>query len=1309
MVALRSGLQTSPVGDVRRVGEDQDTDRSTPSHAPMDVSVDGEEEATPPSPPEPPIPSTDVQNVQNPNSACHLATSPTEPVCDNEWIYVPPSRGSGASRRTPSPSPHPSPVASANRYEAICDDATLEVDHEVTYVHGGQGVAPPAPHRTPATSGPAPPSASDRSDDMGSGGADAPTVPAAGGSLRPPSQPSSACAAVGMCTIPGCRLPRGQHQNGFSVQGYRRHMSTVHGPRAQAATRSGPVVRRISMLTTSEDPSVWLDGHALDPTSWTWLGQSVGLCRSEVPSRSQRLWAEAVGIFAHQCSMPLGQAGAWWALLALPRLCLPIKNAEGSALRPKAYDSNFLLSLAIQGRFGELYDLACWREAQAWSTPGSRVRATALVRVSADAPTPADTMSIPERNIRRANLMMRRGRPSKALTSLTGGGSLSISDDIIARLRDLHPTSGAISPDERANLQESVNNFQNLDSLLFSNDFAAKVLGSCPKMSAPGASGWTFEMFSPIKKTDEAWDRFIGALMRIACGRIPPEVAKFLRTSRLVPIRKVSVDPEAVRPVAVGEVFPRFVGRVLCRKLSPKFAAHFAPIQFGVATPAGTEMCIKTILSHFSFLESQGSTDTIILGMDAINAFNTAARGKALLEVAKNEDFQCLMPILWSLYGNGAPLHIFEERRIKVTLESTSGVRQGDPFGSFLFAQLIQEDLLQVHNTFLAQGALVVAYLDDIFIVGPRAAALDAANELSTRLETKNLKFGKNQLFVPNALATPSPRDQEGPGLIFEAQDSSKFLGAFLGRNANEKLENLVTEKIGDKCKALIEFARQGYAFTALQLLLACVGNIPNYFLRMMPPGVTAPMAVAADRTLIDAFLSISGLNHTHDADSFAGDGIPGCVLRMPQKQGGFGLHSQVTLGKSAYIASWLTVGPAIATRFPHLKATVANFIEGRTPDGTCSDLVHEIVEGLSQQRAHVSDTLHLSQVLDDRAIDKDDTNPPPRVEGRVEHLQQAFAAEEGRRVAHTLHNKVEALDSGTHLLTKAWHKGLCGFARASYLHAPPSRGVKPLTNVEFEFAIRRHFRIPLRDPHLRPRCSCGDPLDPYGDHVDTCRHLVEMRTWRHDTVNVKGLIEPAKQVKLKPRREPAGLVEGTRGRPADTLIESSLGLRGAENTWLCFDVVGCAPFSDAHARVAARHPGGAMVQALGRKIRQAIQLRASCHDLTVIPMAFESQGVLHEHWAETYHLFARHWAQHNNRSKREASALVRMWAARTSLTIQRVQYSLFQRMLQNLTVSRHDEIPHSIRQPDEGVVALASACLPELERGSASLHLTQS
>ena len=104
--------------------------------------------------------------------------------------------------------------------------------------------------------------------------------------------------------------------------------------------------------------------------------------------------------------------------------------------------------------------------------------------------------------------------------------------------------------------------------------------------------------------------------------------------------------------------------------------------------------------------------------------------------------------------------------------------------------------------------------------------------------------------------------------------------------------------------------------------------------------------------------------------------------------------------------------------------------------------------------------------------------------------------------------------------------------------------------------------------------------------------------------------------------------------------------------------------------------------------------------------MAFESQGVLHENWEEIYHLFARHWVQTHradvdeSQREREASTLLRMWTAHTSLTIQRAQYMLYNRMLQYIALPISEEPPHAIRAPDEGVENLARACLPFVESG---------
>ena len=53
-----------------------------------------------------------------------------------------------------------------------------------------------------------------------------------------------------------------------------------------------------------------------------------------------------------------------------------------------------------------------------------------------------------------------------------------------------------------------------------------------------------------------------------------------------------------------------------------------------------------------------------------------------------------------------------------------------------------------------------------------------------------------------------------------------------------------------------------------------------------------------------------------------------------------------------------------------------------------------------------------------------------------------------------------------------------------------------------------------------------------------------------------------------------------------------------------------------------------------------------------------------------------------------------------TSLTIQRAQYMLYNRMLQYIARPISEERPHAIRAPDEGVVDLVRACLPFVEMG---------
>ena len=91
--------------------------------------------------------------------------------------------------------------------------------------------------------------------------------------------------------------------------------------------------------------------------------------------------------------------GSWWALMALPRLCLPAKNPIAMQERPEAYNIKGLLSRFIRGVLRSLWELATWRDRQALSLDN---RAPGIVRTTELSPNPEQVISASQ--VRRANL-----------------------------------------------------------------------------------------------------------------------------------------------------------------------------------------------------------------------------------------------------------------------------------------------------------------------------------------------------------------------------------------------------------------------------------------------------------------------------------------------------------------------------------------------------------------------------------------------------------------------------------------------------------------------------------------------------------------------------------------------------------------------------------------------------------------------------------------------------------------------------------------------------------------------------------------
>ena len=95
---------------------------------------------------------------------------------------------------------------------------------------------------------------------------------------------------------------------------------------------------------------------------------------------------------------------------------------------------------------------------------------------------------------------------------------------------------------------------------------------------------------------------------------------------RLIPLNKNPGEDEIqVRPIGVGEVMRRIVGKVISWCLSDEIQAAAGPLQVSAGLKGGAEAAIHAMKEIYD-LES---TDAVIL-VDAANAFNRLNRKVAL-------------------------------------------------------------------------------------------------------------------------------------------------------------------------------------------------------------------------------------------------------------------------------------------------------------------------------------------------------------------------------------------------------------------------------------------------------------------------------------------------------------------------------------------------------------------------------------------------------------------------------------------------------------------------------------------------------
>ena len=238
----------------------------------------------------------------------------------------------------------------------------------------------------------------------------------------------------------------------------------------------------------------------------------------------------------------------------------------------------------------------------------------------------------------------------------------------------------------------------------------AAAFATIPSDTAPGVSGWT-PLLTRLAMRHAKFAEFITTLTcQVAQAAAPGK--SMLCASRLTGLLK---PDGGLRPIATGEVFYRGIMKTLATKYV--HARSLAPFQFGVHSAGGVESVIHTVEEALD--SAPGTGYSHLVQLDFKNAFNAIPRSL----VAKGLLAHC--PSLYRAarwaYNDPTPLVLCQGGEM-VVLQSSEGVRQGDPIGPYCWSVGARGHLEYVQEK--VPGMDFLAYLDDCSALTTRPGVL---------------------------------------------------------------------------------------------------------------------------------------------------------------------------------------------------------------------------------------------------------------------------------------------------------------------------------------------------------------------------------------------------------------------------------------------------------------------------------------------------------------------------------------------------------------------------------------------------------
>ena len=637
-----------------------------------------------------------------------------------------------------------------------------------------------------------------------------------------------------------------------------------------------------------------------------------------------------------------------------------------------------------------------------------------------------------QNNLKRALHKGKEGHYGKAIQCLLSPG-IALPDDpqAIEDLNLRHPQSPLPNPviDPPA-------------ALSCSPEQVRSCLSSFPKGSSPGGSHLRIQHLvdicchSTAPSAIECLNDLTRWLNVLLAGSAHPLLAPWLSGAPLIALCK---KKGGFRPIAVGEIFSRLVGRLCCHTIRPQLAPLFLPQrQFGVGIRGGMEAIIHS--SRYLINKHQEDTDFCLLKLDFQNAFNECHRQTMLSQIHHHFP-ELLRWVQWS-YCCAAELRFGNHR-----LLSSTGVCQGDPLGPLLFCLTLSKLIEEADP--LLQDIHAFWYLDDGSLIGPRHNISQLYNHILSSGPALGLHLNpsKCKLFWPSG----DPTFPEFPDSIIRLTEGITLLGTPLW-GSDSFFSHTISQVINQTKHLHSLLPSLEDPQVELHILRSCLSFCKiNHLLRTVPPDIIIPYLPSFDTSVRS---TLADILHGPISDQ------AWLQASLPFSFGGLGLRSASRSAAAGFFSSCLGARHLIPYFLDDALLTSFAFPGEISRRSLLSNLLLQDQDLLDETPSQA--TLHFA--LDQLSFRELLSNQDLRNRARL------LAISESRE-------------------SSGWLKA-----------APLSSLGLAMPCHEFTTSLRLWLGIPITSLPSSSICPCSATLDQYGDHLLGCK-VGPYRIRRHNAL----------------------------------------------------------------------------------------------------------------------------------------------------------------------------------------------------------------